>query len=191
MAHVSPIRMSMWRAGGMLLTLSLIASVVAVSTEHLTAPGIALAAPANGRSWGSLAIEYTLIVVCGWWSANGVWSNWHRRGLAQPVAVAEPPTTRVRWTWTMNQLILGALFLVADIWLALVTTATVDEESRLILVIAVALGTIGVSYLHLAWRVGKLERAHGVVYYWQRQPGILSSFENVRVDAVPTSAVLW
>lgn len=190
MFRVIPIRMSMWRAGWVMMTLSLIASLVGATTDRLNSPGIALAPPSNDRSWIELVVIYLLIVVCGWFTASALWSRWRRTVLAQPVTVVETPTARVRWTWTMKQLIAGVLVLIVGAWLSIGGTETVDEEWHVIISVAVALGTIGVSYLILAWRVGKLERERGIAYYWQRQPGILS-FEGVGVYGVPIYAVTW
>jgi hypothetical protein len=60
------------------------------------------------------------------------------------------------------------------IWLSLAVAATVEDERGLIIGVAFALGIVGVQYLLLARRVGKLEQRRGVVYCWQRQPGILT-----------------
>jgi threonine/homoserine efflux transporter RhtA len=90
----------------------------------------------------------------------------------------------------MKQAVAGGLFLVVGIWLSLAVAATVEDERSLIIGVAFALGTVGVQYLLLARRVGKLEQGRGVVYYWRRQPGVLS-FERVSVFSVPVSAVLW
>lgn len=190
MFHVTPIRTSLRRAGWVLLTFSLLASYLAGATDHLTAPGIALAPPSNGRSLVALLIEYTLIFVCGWLWVHRTWSNWRESGLARSVAATQTPSGQLLWTWTLKQALAGVLFLVVGIWLSLAIAATVEDERGLIIGVAVALGTVGVQYLLLARRVGKLEQGRGVVYYWQRQPGVLS-FERVSVFSVPVSAVLW
>jgi len=189
MFHVISIRTSLRRAGWVLLTFSLLASYLAGSTDHLTSPGIALAPPSNGRSLPAVLVLYTSILVCGWLLVQGTWRNWRRGVLARSVAATQTPSGRLLWTWTMKQALAGALFLVVGIWLSVVVAATVEDERRLIIGVAFALGTVGVQYLLLARRVGTLEQGHGVVYYWQRQPGILD-FEGVRILSVPVHAVL-
>jgi hypothetical protein len=190
MFHIIPIRMSLRRGGWVLLTFSLFTSYLAGSTDRLTAPGIGLAPPSNGRSLVALLVEYTLILVCGWLWVHRTWSNWREGGLARPVAETETPAGWLLWTWTMKQALAGVLFLVVGIWLSVALAATVEEERRLIIGVAFALGTVGVQYLLLARRVGKLEQGRGVVYYWQRQPGILD-FEGVGILSVPVHAVRW
>lgn len=192
MFRVIPIRVSLWRAGWVMLTIGLVAWFVSTSTRSLPSPGIhiSLAVPSNGRAWAGLAFMYAATFVSGWLFASSTWSKWRDRRLVRAVGMAQPPTTRVRWTWTMKQLAVGVLFLVVGIWLSSVGVATVDDESSLILSVATWLSIIGMDYLILARRVGKLERGQGVVYYWQRQPGIFS-FERVGVYTVPVHAVLW
>jgi hypothetical protein len=90
----------------------------------------------------------------------------------------------------MKQVLVGVPFLVAGIWLASKVAGTVDGEVRLIDIVALAIGSNGVSYLLLARRVGKLEWERGVVYYWQRQPAI-ENFEHTSVYAVLLHAVVW
>jgi hypothetical protein len=98
MFHVTPIRTSLRRAGWGLLTFSLLASSLAWSTDRLTAPGIALAPPSNGRFWVTSLVEYTFILVCGWLWVHRTWSNWREGGLARSVAATETPSGRLLWT---------------------------------------------------------------------------------------------
>jgi hypothetical protein len=88
----------------------------------------------------------------------------------------------------MTQVLAGVLFLVVGSWLASWFFRTAEGEYGLIRVIALATGSVGVSYLTLARRVGKLQRDRGITYYWQRQPGIVH-FEFMDTYAVPPDAL--
>jgi hypothetical protein len=189
MFPVMPIRTSLWRAGGVLLAVGLITSLVGASIDRLTSPGFQLAPPSDGQSWLVLAIVCTSMLWSGWIHANGKWAKWRAGALARSVTVAQTPSTRVRWSWTRMQAVVGVFCLVAGIGLASLMAATVSEAFRLMNIVALAPGTLGVSYLLLPRRVRKLEQGRDVVCFWQRQPGI-NNFERVGVFTVPVYAVL-
>jgi hypothetical protein len=184
-----PTRTSLWRAGGVLLALGLITSLVGASIDRVTSPGFELAPPSNGRSWLALAIVYMVMLGGGWWQANGKWAKWRDGALARSVTVAQTPSTRVRWSWTRTQVVVEVFFLVMGIRVDSLIVETVSEAFRLMITVALAPGTPGVTYLMLARRVRKLEQERDVVCFWQRQPGI-DDFERVGVYSVPVYAVV-
>jgi hypothetical protein len=122
--------------------------------------------------------------------ANRKWSTWRDGDFARSVALAQAPVTRVRWMWTRMQVVLTVLVLAASSVLAVLIAETVAGAFRLVAIIAVTPGTLGVSYLLLARRIRSLEQERGVVCFWQRQPGI-DDIERVGVYTVPIHAIAW
>jgi hypothetical protein len=164
---VKPIHTQLWRAGGGMLAFSLGALLLDVSIYPTS---ISL-------FFKGLALLTAFVTMCGMLLSISQWSKW-RRTLEQPgPPPVGPVVTRVSWTWTMTQVLAGALLLAG-------CAALHSTVLGLLMFPALWLGALGVTYLDQARRVRRHERERGIVYYWRHEPG-LNGYEREPVQRAP------